>query len=480
MNPLYDKMRVTLSKYRMVKRGEGVVVAVSGGPDSVFLLHAFLSLQKDLGVQLHIAHMNHRLRGEEAEEDACFVQRLAERKEISSTIEAIPVDSNANLEEEGRRIRYRFLEKVRKETSCQKIATGHTLNDQAETLLLRLLRGSGRLGLASIPPVNGRVIRPLLEISHQEILNDLQKEGIPYRMDSSNSDRRFLRNRIRSQILVLEREFNPELVKTLARTADIFREEEGYLEGRALEVFERLLLRDSGGTNIEIRNPGSEIALNLKGFSETPLALRRRVAREAIRRVRGDLRRITYRHLNEILRFSQEGKSGDEIHLPSLRVQKGYDALLFRIWNAEGEMRNSALRTPNSEIPLVLPGITRFKEYTLESRLLGRKEIDIPHSAFRIPHSGDVYFDYTHLHLPLYIRNRREGDRFQPFGMEREKRLKKVLIDDRFPREERNRLPLLCDQKGILWVVHHRRSDRAKIREKTRKVLAIKAMKTTM
>jgi len=274
-----------LAQYRMVAPGERVLVAVSGGADSVALLAVLAELAPRLGVTLHAAHLNHGVRGAEADRDAACAAAVADRCGVSCTIAAArELRAGANFEARARAARYAFLRRVAVAAGCVRIATGHTRDDQAETLLMRLVRGAGRRGLAGMEPVrDGWLIRPLLASSRAEVLAFLTARALPWCEDSSNADRRFLRNRVRHEILPVLRALNPTIDRTLAATASVLATEDRWLDG---------VLRP--------RVTGGRPSLPVTALEALPLALQVRVLRLWLRTRRGTLRGLGRVHLEDM------------------------------------------------------------------------------------------------------------------------------------------------------------------------------------
>ncbi|HYK89481.1 MAG TPA: tRNA lysidine(34) synthetase TilS, partial [Acidobacteriota bacterium] len=284
--PLETETERTLVKYNMLLRGDSVVVAVSGGADSMALLHCLHRLTPRWDLKLCAAHLNHRLRGRESDQDAEFVGSACRELGIPLHSEVAEVGQEAaarkrNLEEMAREIRYEFLRRVARRSGAQKIALGHTLNDQAETVLIRFLRGSGSEGLSAIHPVvDGVIVRPLLGCSRDKILKYLKIRGLCFREDSSNRDLAIRRNRVRHELIpYLEEHFNPRLIETLAASAELAREVAGYLESQATSVFGSLQNQENRG-----------VAVQVERLRELPRALQKSVVRLAIRTCRGNLR----------------------------------------------------------------------------------------------------------------------------------------------------------------------------------------------
>ncbi len=309
------KVKETIKKYGMLKKGDGVVVGVSGGPDSVALLFLLNSLKKEFNLSLHIAHLNHKLRGQESEQDLYFVNNLAGRLKIPITVQEEDVLKKAwmqkqSVEEVGRQLRYDFFVRVARDKKMKKIAVGHTRDDQAETILMRIIRGSGLSGLCGIPASRQLegclIIRPLVESSRCEIEDYLKKNGIAVRVDSSNKDNRYFRNRVRNKLLpLLEREYNPNIKEILANFAESVSAD--------FELLHKIARRH---LRVVSKREKVRISINLEKFRRFKKATQRMVAREAIKELKGDLRRIDYRHWRELEDLINNRKGSAVVDLP--------------------------------------------------------------------------------------------------------------------------------------------------------------------
>lgn len=456
MESLIKRVKETVERHRMLEGGERVLVACSGGPDSVFLLHALRELRQPYGLDLHVAHLDHQLRGGESKEDAHFVEVLARKMGIPCTAESFDLPSylqgrSLSTEEGARRVRYQFLERVAPEIGTDRIATGHTASDQAETFLLRLIRGAGALGLSSIPPVRGMFIRPLIEIPKRDILDYLASHGIGYRVDSTNLTLCCRRNVVRNEVLPQLERLNPRVVDSLSRTAEILREEDSLLANEVSEALPGVVKREGQG----------EIALDLQRFLQYNISVKRRVLREVVKQLKGDLLKISFKDIDSILKLSQKGRTGSRVDLPSVLAEKSYGELILR--------RGEDKEIGEWKKELVIPGTT-----SVDSSLEIRSEVmDSSNLPAQLDFQDKTYFDLDGLSPPLLVRSRRRGDRFTPFGMDGVKKLKDLFIEEKIPRKDRNRIPILVDQEGVLWVVGYRRSERAAVGPATRKVLVV-------
>lgn len=463
MDKIVESVRKTIMRNRLLEKGETVLAAVSGGCDSVFLLRSLSLLRDDLQIELKVAHLNHMLREKEAGRDAEFVKRLSRELSVgchveSKDVKAFAEKQNLSLEEAARRCRYDFLDSARQNTAAHKIALGHTADDQAETLLLRLFRGSGITGLASMVPKRDCIVRPLLNLRRNEIREYLDRKGLPYVDDSSNLDMRFRRNIIRHKVIpMIESQINPSVVSVLARTASVLSEEDALLDARAQKDLKRVGRRE-----------GPNLRLDVKPILRMPGARRRRLLRAAVEAVKGDLRNISSVHIGKVLELIHSGSAGSRIDVHSLEVYRDYDSILLG--------RNLSPSAPRYERPVNVPGITIVEEVDLAllSSFTNRADVEPEH-----PERNKAYFDFDELLLPLSVRNRRPGDRIVPFGRRKPKKLKKVLIDDKVSRRVRDTTPIVVDRGGVLWMPGGRRSGRAAITPKTERILCIEARKSS-
>jgi tRNA(Ile)-lysidine synthase len=465
------RLRDTIARHRMIEPGDVVLAAVSGGPDSTALLLLLCHAAADLKFAIHVAHLDHGWRGRESERDAEFVRRLALRFRLPVTIgHADPRTwkvagsdgvrrRQSSLEARGREVRNRFLRETAAAVGASRIALGHTRDDQAESLLLRLLRGSGRLGLAGIyPVVDGLIIRPLLEIRRREILAYLKRRRQPHRVDRTNRDLELTRNRIRHRLIpLLARGYNPEIVEALAGAADLLRDEEAYLNEQADSICARLARVTSSG-----------VVFGLPELKALPPALLRRVVRTACARARGRLHGLTSRHVRQVIDLlSLPG--GGKTHLPDgLRVLARSGELRFTS-EAGGEAPGEPPREALCPIPgeVSLPGFG----LRLKARLLERREAG-PWRGLE-PGPGRACLDADLLTGPLLIRPRRPGDRFAPLGGPGTRKVKEFLIDRKVPVDERGRIPLVLSAGRIAWVVGHQIDDRFKVTPRTRRILVL-------
>jgi tRNA(Ile)-lysidine synthase len=327
---ILEKVEQAVAKFKMLKKNDRVILAVSGGADSVSLLYLLNKLKKKWHLYLHLAHLNHLLRKKEAEEDAQFVGHLADRFGLAFSYQSADVADFAcrhklSQEEAARKLRYAFLLSVAKKNSAGKIALGHNRDDQAETVLMRLLRGSGASGLRGMPAkrrLNGcLIIRPLIEVKRSQILDYLAAKKISYRSDSTNFGNQYFRNRIRHKLIpYLEKDFNPNIKEILLNLAQNLTEDFDYLEAQGVDKFKIARLSKSG----------KGLAINLKRLSSFHKALQKLICRQAIKELKGDLRRIDYRHWKELEDLILKRPQDSIVDLPAgISVVKKREGLTF-------------------------------------------------------------------------------------------------------------------------------------------------------
>jgi tRNA(Ile)-lysidine synthase len=444
------QVRQTISRYGMILPGERVLVAVSGGPDSVALLGALEMVARRCRIQLCAAHFNHRLRGAESERDQAGAVAVAARLGVPCMTGTSAALADANLEARAREQRYAFLTEVAAAQRCTKIATGHTLDDQAETVLMRLLRGTGWDGLAGIHAVrDGRIIRPLIECSRQQVLAFLQERGLPFCEDSSNDDRRFLRNRVRHEVLPLLRAINPEVQRHLAATAHILAAEGGVLD----DILRMAVLRTADGV---------KEALTISAIYAAPQGLAPRLVRAWLRRQRGSLTGLGAAHVQAIVDLARGARPNAQVRLPGGQmVVREYEHLRWRA-------KATAMVPPATHV--LMPGATLELEtgWRISAELVAA-------SPARTADLWSLAADADAIAAPLIVRRARRGDRIRPLGMQGHRKLQDVFVDRKLPRALRQTCPVVEVDGEVLWVPGVVRSGRALITPATRSALRLVA-----
>jgi tRNA(Ile)-lysidine synthase len=486
-----------IRQYSLISPEEIVVVGVSGGADSVCLLHVLAKWQKGLGIKLHVAHLNHQLRGVESEADTEYVSNLAGSLGIPITIDrqdvtAYRIERNSSVEEAARELRYAFLARVAREVGTSRIAIGHTRDDQVETILMHILRGTGITGLCGLAPCspmaydsqgmslrakrsNLLVIRPLLDITREETTRYCQEHQLDPRIDSSNRSLSFFRNRLRLQLLPLLRQYNPSVDQALLRLADIAKEDNAFIEQQA-----------SGLWNEVARQENNAIYLDRKQIASLPIALQRQLLRTAVTKLAGDTRDIEASHIEAARRLLNK-PVGKRTSLPhGFICQGGYDELVIENIAKQAHFQSSTCPFPSlpGEFPLKVPGKTIFPGWKVIADIIGEQGDSLSLRGILSTSEGTCQinlvadFDLHKTGTELFVCQRRPGDKFQPLGMGMPKKLTEFMVDAKIPRSWRGRIPIVCSPRQIIWVVGWRIDDRVKVNESSKEILRLEFLKS--
>lgn len=466
---LRARVRRFIVDHQLVRPGDRLLAAVSGGPDSTCLLITLAALQRSLAFTLHAAYFDHGVRGPRAAaREERFVRELTAALGVPLHTGAGDVRARArgcSLEEAARELRYRFLARTARAAGCAAVATGHTNDDQAETVLLRVLRGSGLRGLAAMGassrwPVPSRretprLIRPLLALSRADTERCCQDARLSPLLDPSNRSRDFLRNRVRHELLPLLRRYNPRIDDALVRLADA--------ASTDVELIEAL-----AGTAIAGRSTRGAVRLRRRELLAAPFALQRHAVRLAATQLLGDTRGLSERHILAILRAAT-ASTGATLDLPrGLRARVTRDAIALAT-----DKRKTSTPLPARAVSLRTPGSARFGPWRIDAQLLTKT----PRTGeLKRSQNGRVaLLDAEACGARLSLRRRRPGDRFHPLGLPQPKKLQDFLVDAHVPREDRDAVPLLIAGRGVAWVVGQRPAEWAKVTGRTRRVLRLRA-----
>jgi tRNA(Ile)-lysidine synthase len=466
---LLNRILGTISRHQMVRAGDRVGVAVSGGSDSVALLRILQEVSEQLGVRLAVLHFNHGLRGAESDGDEQFVAALAAHLQLPffsgrDDVARVARAKHWNLEDAGRRLRYGFFGELVAEGRTDRVAVAHTADDQAETVLARILRGTGPAGLAAIYPVNGHIVRPLLEIRRAELREYLDRLGQPWREDGSNFDRSRLRSRLRYEILpVLEREFQPAVVSHLSQLADLAREDEAFWKSLTRGRLDALVTREGRELRIrctELLNPflSSSALLPIALPREARLAVARRLVRAIVEELRSDCRQWTADHVEHLIQLAEGGSSGTRVELPGVIVERSFDWLRFSPARREATERttersgaDSAIsQTFSHVVQLGSPGESTAVAVPEIGRRFRLKVIDW-HLRQRDTYDDKAILDRDLLNPPLVLRNWLPGDSFRPKGRRSSRKLKQFLRMERVPVSDRAGWPVLTSENMLVW-----------------------------
>ena len=439
--PVLDRIAQTIARHRMFEPAQQVGVAVSGGADSVCLLHVLLELAPRWDLRLAVLHLDHGLRGEESRQDAEFVRGLADRLGLPLTLRESPVaESPDNLEQAARQARLAFFRETMAGGAVQRVATGHTRSDQAETVLFRFLRGSGTAGLAGIRPVTSEgIVRPLIEVERSEVQQFLLDRGIAWREDSTNSSLQFARNRIRRELLPqLAREWNPAIGETLANTADWALAEEAWWDAE----IDRLACQ-------HFTTSQNAILLRAGVLPALPLAVARRLVRRAMELVKGDLRGIDFGHIRSVMDLARSTEGHGRLQAPGLDIFRSFEWLRFG--QLGGAPFGPGLETRNYRLALAVPGTVRVPGTNLAISLELIDKSGPSVSPEWVYNNWMGCLDWQRLSGSLELRNWRPGDQYQPAGYSGQEKIKTLFQRARIPLWERRHWPVLTDGSSIVW-----------------------------
>ena len=484
MNACFLKEQIAsfIREQRMLEGGQTAIVAVSGGPDSMVLLHLLKELAPGLKAKLHVAHLHHGLRGKDADLDLKFVRDYCRKSKLPFSskrvdVRAISKRKRISLETAARMARYEFLTQCARQTGATAIAVGHTADDQVETFLMRLLRGAGWRGLGGIQPVRREwelaIVRPLLRTWRTEILSLAKAYGVKYRIDRSNMDVSFFRNRVRHRLIAhLQKEYSPRIKETLRRSAEIVGDEHALVHDEALRILCRI-----GKTG------GDRIVLSLPRLIALPPALRTEIMRIAASKL-GKGASPSYSDIDALLDLCKRQRGKKQHHLPGgVTASREYDKLILSVV--------AKTQTGDYEFPLEdglelnsPPFILRFG-FTACARAairrLRKKPVKLAAAwgeeegrcwPLRECFSLDTLTDKS-----IVVRNRRPGDRITPLGMRGTKRLRRIMIDEKLPAHLRAAVPLIACADGIIWLPGYRIADRYKVTPSTRRVAQVSVEK---
>lgn len=442
----------------MFEKKDKVIVAVSGGPDSICLLHILNTLKEQLEITLYAAHVNHCLRGQESDEDEKYVERFCKQFNIEFKSKKVDINKmvrtrNISSETAGREARYDFFYSLKKELKAQKIAIAHNSNDQAETVLMRMMRGAGMEGLVGIRAVRDNIlVRPLINCSREGIEKYCVDNSINPRIDKTNLQPIYARNKVRLQLIpYIEENFNKDIVRTLNRLASTIRVDNDYLEMIAKEKYKKYC-----DDNKE------KVIISKEAFLEHESIITR-IIRLALCRVSGNLYNFEKVHIYDVIDI-QKNATGKMLMLPNkIHIQNNYgDISVYK-------MKGQNIKGNDAEYKLY-SGLNELRELDLRVIL---EVINKTDNLFSDQEKLTKYFDYDKVKGDTIIRYRREGDRFVPLGMKGSKKLKDFFIDLKIPKDERDRIPLICFGSEIAWVVGHRVSELFKVDKNTKKILKI-------
>ena len=500
----------TIKANDMFAKGDKVIVAVSGGPDSISLLHLLHSLKEKLHISLAVAHVNHSLRGDESDKDEAYVKEFCARFSIDyfvrkADIHKIEEEKGISCETAGREVRYEFFSELLKEIKADKIALAHNANDQAETVLMRIMRGTGMEGLIGIKPVRDKIfVRPLINVKREEIEKYCLENNLEPRIDKSNMEKIYNRNKIRLELIpYIKVNFNEDIISTINRLSSTINKDNQYLEEIANKKFEKFCKKDH-----------DKVIIYEKAFKE-PEAIITRIIRIALRKVVGNLYNFEKSHIYDVISI-QANSTSKMVTLPNhvVAINDYKDVQLFIKENYKNIVAKSeyVLKTNNiikngdctsNENCILNDDCTsnddctlNYEEKTINIRNEGynsniqEKFINIEIKDYNLKIEGKLInglenvvfknkkltecFDYDKICGDITIRRRREGDRFTPLGMSGSKKLKDFFIDLKISKDKRDNIPLICFGDDIAWVVGWRINEKYKINQQSKNILEIR------
>ncbi|MGM0501306.1 MAG: tRNA lysidine(34) synthetase TilS [Bacillota bacterium] len=459
---LFSKVEATINKYDLIKKKEKIVIGVSGGPDSIAVAHILKQLQEKYDLELHIAHLDHQLRGVESKSDARFVNEFASEFNIPITIKECDVkqyqqENNLSLENAARQVRYNFFYELIDRLGFDKLAVGHHVNDQAETIIMNFLRGAGLKGLGGIKPYNNKVIRPLIEVEKNKIKQYCIENNLSWRVDRTNQEEICLRNKIRLSLLPrLRTEYNDNLIKNLKQMAEVFRVEDDFMTEQTKQFFSKIV----------ISKAENKLIIDHQKFLELDLAIQRRMIRLLFKKLTGTYKDLYFNNIQEVLDVIAQNKTGIEIDLPEgIIVRFNYGQIIFM------------LAKENEEVDFFSYQLTVGEQLEMpELGLVINSEVianDYPWQQ-EVAETEKSFFDLEQVGKEFYVRQRKKGDSFQPLGMSGTKKVKDFLIDEKIPLFKRDQIPVFTTAKqNIFYLGKLRIDDKYKVTNQTENILMI-------
>jgi tRNA(Ile)-lysidine synthase len=444
---MFEAIQKYIEKYQMIDKDDTIIIGVSGGADSMALLMALINMKEKYCMTLVAAHVNHGLRGAAAAGDQALVEKTCKKYGIvceskQMNIKELAEQKRLTIEEAGRDARYDFFYHLQEKHKAQKIAVAHHQNDQAETVLHHFIRGTGMKGLSGMQPVReDGLIRPLLAVTRQQIEQYCETNNIAYRTDASNNTIEYTRNSLRLALIPeIEGEYNPNFTQNICQMASLLAEENAFLEKLTQAAYDSV-------ANVV----GDNVELDLNAMNAMVLTLKRRVIRKSIHTIKGNITNIEGKHIEMVVDIIACGRTGAEVQLPE-KIRAIRDNKKVIILQEMDEYINPYHQT------VVIPGVTPLPmiQRQMVSRFVLREEM--------VFEPNRAYIDADQLEGSLSVRNRRDGDRFVPFGMSGSKKVKDIFIDAHIPKRARKNHPLLCDGDDIVWIMGIRTAEKYKIK----------------
>jgi len=460
---LIDKVITAINENNMFNAYDKVIVAVSGGPDSICLLHILNSIKAMFNLTLYAAHLNHCLRGEEADKDEEYVKAFCKNIGIECFSRRVDVNKLSrekalSSESAGREARYVFFNELLDKLGADKIALAHNANDQAETVLMRIIRGSGMEGLIGIKPIRGNIfVRPLINIRRESIESYCRENLLQPRIDKTNLENIYSRNKVRLELIpYIMDNFNSDVISAINRLADTISKDNEYLEEIAHKKYKSYC-----------DEKDNKVIINKEVFLEKE-AILTRILRLSLNAVKGNLYNVEKKHIYDIINLQKCG-TGKKLTLPDgiigFNNYENIELSISKVALSNG-VKDEYIIKINEKVNL-----SAF-DIEVSARLINNdKKINFKEN------SHVKYFDYDKINGNIIIRTRKDGDKFKPFGMKGSKKLKDFFMDLKIPQDERKEIPLICFGETIAWVVNYRISENFKVDKETRNILEIKVKK---
>ena len=459
---MLDKVINYIKENKIIQQDDRILVALSGGPDSVCLLHMLYRIKDKFNLKLGAIHINHMLRGEEADKDENYIIDLCEQMGIKHyvkriNIEYIAKETNVSLETAGRNERYKAFEEIKIKDKYNKIAVAHNANDQAETILMRIMRGTGLEGLTGIKPQReGGIIRPILCLNRQEIEDYCEYNGLNPRIDASNYDRHYSRNRVRLDILPYMRDnFNKDIIDTLNRMTILLQKDNEFIEEYSQKCY-----------NIYCKKHNNKLEILKELFEKEMESIITRVVIIAFKEISKSYQNFEMKHIYEIVNLASR-ETGKKINLTNNIICENLYGNIVLSKN-DNKYYNSCVKT---EIKLDKDNIIEnieFNNYIINFEVIEnkKKEKFTKNNLIKL-------FNYDKIEKEILIRYRKDGDKIIPLGMSGSKKVKDIFINSKVPREERDNTPILCFDDKISWIVGYKTSQLFKIDSDTKMILKI-------
>lgn len=464
MEAMEDKVYRTIKTHKLINENDNILLGLSGGPDSMALLYVLMLLKRKMDFKIYAAHINHGVRGKEADEDEYFVKNTCKALNIPFYVKRANMDKYAkenkmSSEEAGRKIRYDFFREILNKIGGGKIAVAHNKNDQSETVLFRFIRGAGIDGLVGMKYKNDDIIRPLLDVDRREIENYCCINNIETRTDKTNFETLYGRNKIRLELIpYIEKNLNNGIINTLFRNAEVLSDDRDFLNKYSQESFEKISEEETDNS----------VVLNKKNFIKLHSAIKSRVIRISVERLMGNIKNLEKKHIDDIMYLFENSHTGKEINIAKgISAEVNYDKLIIKKNQRENKKVDFQYKVELNETIFI-----NELNIKIICKVLLREKTNISFDNRFIK-----FFDYDKIRSGLCLRNRRVGDKITPIGMNGSKKLKDFFIDEKISREERDKIPLLVDGNNIVWIIGYRVSEKYKITGNTKRVLVVEYMK---